>query len=168
MARIVIVDDDAALRNDLADRLESWGHDVVQATDVSDGIASIDAFRPDVVLCDINMPSGSGFALREHVSHSNYHNLCMCFIFISSLADHRAVDYGLRSGADDYIVKPINFSDLRSTIELRLAEKNKSWSTRMLRAISCYVEPPRAKACVRPRNARPASRVFGRAPATEV
>ena len=135
MARIVVVEDDRALRNDMADRLATWGHHVMQAGDINEGHAVIVHFRPELVLCDVKMPSGSGFALFERVSNSAKYP-GMCFIFISAISNQRALDYGLKVGADDYIVKPINYGQLRASIDSHLKKKTNTWSSRFLKLLT--------------------------------
>ena len=55
MARILVVEDDGALRSDISDQLTSWGHDVQTARDGVEGFDAISAWQPDLVLSDINM-----------------------------------------------------------------------------------------------------------------
>ena len=133
MARIVVVEDDGALRNDLGDKLTDWKHEVMLARSIEEGQAAIEIFRPDIVLSDINMPSGSGFLLCDKMSDRSIKYPGMSFIFISAMQAPLAVAYGFDCGADDYVVKPIDYGQLRETIEFHLNKKQKSWSSSLLK-----------------------------------
>ena len=133
MARLVLIDDDKAFRSDLADTLAEWGHSVRQAADITDGEDAIEYFRPDIVLCDISMPSGSGFALFERMGGKAVRYPGMSFIFISAISSPHAVSYGLSGGAEDFITKPIHYGRLRATIETSLKKKDKAWGPKLLK-----------------------------------
>ena len=133
MASIVLIDDDRALRNDLADKISDWGHRVRQAGSIDDGQAAIEKYRPDLVLCDINMPFGSGFTLFERLGDRAIRYPGMCFIFISAVSNPRAVAYGLSGGAEDFITKPIDYKQLRSVIDTNLEKKAGSVVSKVLR-----------------------------------
>ena len=120
MARILIVEDDGALRNDIGDTLMGWGHDVLMAADGRQGLKIIYAEHPDLVLSDINMPHESGVELVSHVKQRGSQYADMSFLFISSLSAPKDIISGIRSGADDYITKPINYDLLRVKINAHL------------------------------------------------
>ncbi len=117
MARVLIVEDDGALRYDLSSELSSWGHEVLVATDGSSGFLSIRDEYPDLVLCDIVMPKASGFDLLERLKllGSDYEDIC--FLFISSRDGPEMIVEGIKVGADDYITKPIDFRLLKVKVE---------------------------------------------------
>ena len=125
MARIVIVEDDGALRNDIAGKLTDWGHQVMQASNGHDGFAAIEEFQPDLVLSDINMPSGSGLDLVQRVTGLGSQYADMAFLFISSLDEPKEVVYGIHCGADDYITKPIHYDLLKIKVESHLRKNSK-------------------------------------------
>lgn len=123
MARIVVVEDDGALRNDIADRLNDWGYEVIEAANGRQGFDAIERFRPDLVLSDINMPMGSGFDLVERVRSLGVNYADMAFLFISGLSAPNAVAHGINRGADDYIVKPVDYGVLKAKIEAHLRKR---------------------------------------------
>jgi len=144
MARIVIIEDDGALRNDVADKLGEWGHEVHQAHDGVTGLEIIGAVRPELVLCDICMPSGSGFDLVKHVREASFGSAHLAIIFISALAEPKALLYGAHCGADDYIVKPIDYGALNAKIAHHL-QKGNGMIARFAKFVigkpdSCYVD----------------------------
>ena len=124
MAKIVIVEDDGALRNDLTDMLTDWGHKVFQASDGRQGFAVIEKFQPDLVLSDIKMPHESGFDLVRRVTECGPKYANMPFLFISAISAPDAASFGRQCGADDFITKPIDYRVLKQKIEASLRRKN--------------------------------------------
>ena len=123
MARLLIVEDDGALRSDIADKLGDWGHEVFQASDGVLGLKMIKDVRPDLALCDICMPSESGFNLAKRIRENTFEYAHMAIIFMSSLSEPRAMAYGAHCGGDDYIVKPVDYELLHLKITLHLQKK---------------------------------------------
>ena len=131
MARIVIVEDDGALRHDMADRLEGWGHAVSHSSNIAEGQSIIENIRPDIILCDINMPSGSGFSLFNILNEEAAKYPRRRFIFMTSISDPLARKYGIESGADGYIAKPINYSQLKAVIDLNVERATDGWAAKL-------------------------------------
>ena len=123
MAAILIVEDDGALRDDLANQLSEWGHEVFEAADGVEGFNAMVRTRPDVVLCDVMMPNENGHQLVTRAARSSKTPSGMAFIFISSLADPISISLGLTVGGDDYITKPIDYRLLRSKIDAHLRKR---------------------------------------------
>lgn len=65
--RVLIADDDAALRKVLALRLDQAGFDVATCSDGYTASLMLDGYTPDLVILDINMPAGSGFSVHRHM-----------------------------------------------------------------------------------------------------
>jgi putative nucleotidyltransferase with HDIG domain len=104
---ILIIDDNPNLVRGLNALLTGAGYSVQSATDGRSGLEEIQKKRPDLVLCDINMPSMNGFDLQKQLN-ANPDVRTLPFIFLtarSSLEDELA---GIRNGAMDYIAKPFN------------------------------------------------------------
>jgi len=119
---ILCVEDETQLRRDIADELIEAGYDVIEAGNGEEALALLTGARPDLVLCDISMPGLSGHdvlaALRDTVAdHAE-----MPFVFLSALADPRQIVEGKRLGADDYLVKPIDYDLLLATVDARLRQ----------------------------------------------
>ena len=66
-ARVLVVDDDNAIRSSLAQQLGEQGYEVLLAIDGQDGARAFDAEHPDLVLTDLAMPAADGFSLINHV-----------------------------------------------------------------------------------------------------
>ena len=125
MPRILVIDDDQALRTDIADQLTDWGHEVEQASDGWEGFKVIEEFRPNLVLSDVNMPRESGTELVKRIASSNLY-AGMVFIFMSSASGGTTMADGIDNGADDYIAKPINYDVLHARIDAHLRKKLKA------------------------------------------
>lgn len=117
MARIVLIDDEAELRAVMGEILAGAGHEAVLAANGADGLAALRRERPDLVLCDINMPGLDGFGVLQAI-RADPQLASLPFVFLTSEAEVRA---GMRSGADDYLMKPVSSDDLLAAIDARLA-----------------------------------------------
>lgn len=121
-AVILCVEDEDDLRCDLVDELKEAGYAVIEAHDGAQAAARIDEARPDLILCDINMPGRNGYDLLDEMRRKRSDLAEVPFIFLSALADPREVVRGKRAGADDYLIKPVDFDLLLATVEARLRE----------------------------------------------
>ena len=119
MARVLLIDDEADLRRVMAEILASGGHDTAVAADGKEGLDAVRRQPPDLVLCDINMPSLDGFGVLKAI-RADPTLAPLPFVFLTSEADLRA---GLVSGADDYLTKPVDAADLLAAIDARLARR---------------------------------------------
>jgi DNA-binding response OmpR family regulator len=103
VARVLVVEDEEAIRSPLAAALRGAGHEVRERADGSGFEEVVDAFRPDLALLDVQLPGGrDGFALAGVLRGRSD-----CAVLMVTARD--AVDDRLRgfaAGADDYVVKP--------------------------------------------------------------
>src|SRR5579859_6120401 len=125
--KIVCIEDDretnALIAEELSDR---FGCMIIQAHDGREGMAAILRERPDLVLSDISMPGMTGFDVLEQLSAMAPPYAETPFIFLTALADRENELKGRRLGADDYVVKPIDFDILEAIIRARLARTPKN------------------------------------------
>ena len=112
MANIVVVEDEAALREIIVEELEDLGHTVHPASDGEQGLAAIRQHRPDIVLADINMPRMNGYQMRKRLMTEEPELAKRPFIYVSALAEKSDIADGLILGADHYATKPIDFGKL--------------------------------------------------------
>jgi len=117
VARIVLVDDEAGLRTVMAEILTGGGHEVLTAGDGGEGLAVVRRERPDLVLCDINMPGLDGFEVLQAI-RGDPDLASPPFVFLTGETEVRA---GMRSGADDYLMKPVASDELLAAVAARLA-----------------------------------------------
>jgi DNA-binding response OmpR family regulator len=105
LTQVLIIDDDTSLLDVLSLAVEDAGYRALTATDGSRGLAIIRSEKPDVVICDINMPGVDGFTLCRKLRAEN--NL-VPLIMLTSRDSEIDETLGLELGADDYISKPFS------------------------------------------------------------
>ena len=120
MARIVIADDDADIRELVVFKLRHGGHDVVPVGDGAAAVEACTAEKPDLVILDVMMPGMSGLdAARALRADSNMDGLPI--IMLTARAQESDIEQGFEAGADDYIVKPFSPRELASRVSAVLA-----------------------------------------------
>ena len=121
-ARILIVDDDPNLVEGLRWYLEAEKFEIISALD---GEAALEVFRkeePDVVILDIMMPKMDGIKVCEIISSESDALIMMLSARDSDIDKVRA----LKLGADDYVTKPFNVSELVARVQAMIRRRNKS------------------------------------------
>ena len=118
-ANILVVEDEAPLRELVADELAAASYRVQAAADGREALELIERSPPDLILSDIRMPHIDGFELLE-TTRARFPALATTpFIFLSALAERDDMLAGLNAGAEDYITKPIDFDLLLTKIHSR-------------------------------------------------
>ena len=107
-ASLLLVDDEAALREPLAEYLARQGFAVTQATSAAEARSRLRETKPDLVLLDIMMPGEDGLSLCRHLVETQ--DIPVIFLTARGEATDRIV--GLEIGADDYVVKPFEPREL--------------------------------------------------------
>lgn len=108
-ARILIADDEPAIRESLATVLEKEGYSCVTAASGDDAIASFDEDPFDIVITDIQMPGASGIEVMHHVREKVADTIVLLITAHASL--ETAIE-AVREGASDYLAKPIRFESV--------------------------------------------------------
>ncbi len=121
MKKILIIEDDKALRENTAEILELENFRVFQASHGKNGIIAAKKIIPDLIICDIMMPEASGYEVLEAVSLDPVTS-GIPFIFLSAKSEYREIRLGMELGADDYLVKPFEEDELLKAINSRLAK----------------------------------------------
>ncbi len=119
---ILCVEDEDDLRRDIADELVEAGYDVIEACNGREALDVLEERRPDLILCDISMPELNGYGVLKIVQTQRPAHADIPFVFLSALGDPREVVTGKRLGADDYLVKPIDYDLLLATVDARLRQ----------------------------------------------
>lgn len=117
---VLCVEDEIDLRTDIAEELSAAGYAVVQAANGREALARLDTVRPDLILCDITMPELNGYEFMAKVRSERGDLAEVPFVFLTALADRAEMLNGKNAGADDYLVKPVDYDDLLATIRSRL------------------------------------------------
>lgn len=125
MEKLLIVEDEQDLREALQSILELAGYEVLTAKNGKDGYDAIITHLPDLVLCDVNMPELDGFELLSAINQRLSEEIVPPFIFLTAKVTKNDVRRGMNLGADDYIVKPFEYTEVLTAIRLRLDKRKK-------------------------------------------
>lgn len=121
-ALILCAEDHDELRRDICEELREAGYSVVEAADGEECIAQVNAVSPDLILCDINMPGRNGYEVLRKIRASRPDLADTPIVFLTALCEPRDIVDGKRIGADDYLVKPVDFDLMLATIDARLRQ----------------------------------------------
>ncbi len=103
MPRVLIIEDDRAVREGLRLALRRQGHEVAAAATGEDGLEQLRSFRPDAVILDLMLPGMPGLEVCRRIrTHAQ-----VPIIMATARGDDTDVVVGLEAGADDYVVKPV-------------------------------------------------------------
>lgn len=119
MKTILLIEDDADMRENTAEILELANYRVLKAENGKKGVEIARQDPPDLVLCDIMMPELDGYGVL-HLLGRDPATAEVPFIFLSAKAERSDVRKGMELGADDYLTKPFEESELLNAIEGRL------------------------------------------------
>ncbi|HWN12121.1 MAG TPA: sigma-54 dependent transcriptional regulator [Pyrinomonadaceae bacterium] len=111
--KILVVDDDQAIRWTLSEALRSWSFVPVEAGTVADALAQFHGESPAAVLLDIDLPDGSGLDVLRQIKQERPESIV---IMITGNVQVENTISALRGGAYDFISKPISLEELRVTI----------------------------------------------------
>jgi DNA-binding NarL/FixJ family response regulator len=118
--KILIIEDQAPMRRNLALMLQMEGYAACMAENGRVGIETARKEHPDLILCDVMMPEMDGYgviqALREDEAFDD-----IPFIFLTAKSDKNDIRLGMNFGADDYLTKPVVRDDLLAAVQTRLA-----------------------------------------------
>lgn len=131
MASALVIDDEIELLEQTVDYLTFEGFKVFSATTGLQGLRIAREQLPDIIICDINMPELSGFEVLEELQKDSVTS-AIPFIFLTARTDATDRRSGMNLGADDYITKPFDYSDLVTAIRTRLNKKTIFERDRML------------------------------------
>ncbi|UOW75789.1 two component transcriptional regulator, winged helix family [Synechococcus elongatus PCC 6301] len=111
-AKILVVDDDSAVRTLLVRFLSRQGYQVEAAIDGSSALAQFERFSPDLLILDVNLPDTNGYQLCEIVQKRTG----VYVILLTSRDDEADILTGFAKGADDYITKPFSLMSVGARI----------------------------------------------------
>lgn len=122
MTKVLIIEDNNDIRENVVEILNLSGYVVFEADNGKKGIELAIANKPDIILCDIMMPGIDGYGVFETL-HSNEETKAIPFIFITAKSERVDIRKGMEMGADDYLTKPFDDTELINAIESRLKKK---------------------------------------------
>lgn len=120
MTKILVIEDNAALRENTAELLELSDFQVLTAPNGLQGVELAMEHGPDLIICDIMMPELDGFGVLQCLQNSEKCSQTP-FIFLTAKTEKAEVQTGLARGADEYLTKPFDDSELLQAVERQLA-----------------------------------------------
>jgi putative two-component system response regulator len=121
-SRILVVDDDERLRSILEDRLSAWGHEVLVAADGEEALAVAQRELPDLILLDVMMPKLDGFSAARALKNSA-ETSHIPIVMVTALDEVADRVWALDAGADDFLTKPVDPTELRARVQSLLKVK---------------------------------------------
>ena len=122
LPKLLIIDDDAHLRESLAEVLELDGFECHQAGDAGKGISEAGKVNPDVVIMDIQLPDSSGFQICQELRKRS--KTVILIMMTGRFLSSEEKKQGFELGADEYITKPFDLAELSVRIK-QLLSRNK-------------------------------------------
>lgn len=119
MKRILVIEDEASIRENTEDILVASGFEVITASNGAIGLQFAKTKSPDLILCDIMMPEMDGYEVLQALRQDNTTEM-IPMIFLTAKVSREEQRQGMNLGADDYLTKPFTVEDLLSAIATRL------------------------------------------------
>jgi DNA-binding NarL/FixJ family response regulator len=119
--RVLCIEDDPATVELLVEVLEDEGFQAIVATDGLDGVQKFSE-RPDIILCDVDMPHMSGFGVLSELRKSARKLRSVPFLFITAYGSRESHLRARQLGCDDFITKPLDFELLVEIVRNRLTQ----------------------------------------------
>jgi CRP-like cAMP-binding protein/ActR/RegA family two-component response regulator len=141
MKKILLIEDDTIMRENTAEILELASYQVTTAPNGKIGSTLAKELRPDLIVCDIMMPELDGYGVL-HILSKDPKTASIPFIFLTAKAEKSEVRKGMNLGADDYLTKPFEDTELLNTIESRLkkAEMMKKEFSRNMEGLNRFLD----------------------------
>jgi DNA-binding NtrC family response regulator len=128
--RVLVVDDEAPLRDVLAVRLAHWGYECREAASVSEAESLLGSFDPDLVLSDVRMPGVTGLELLRRLKAGAHARIPVILMTAHGRIDD-AVE-AMKDGAADFLTKPVETEKLRSVLSAVTADLERVREVRAL------------------------------------
>ncbi|SKB13982.1 putative transcriptional regulator ycf27 [Planktothrix sp. PCC 11201] len=115
-AKILVVDDDPAIRNLISRYLSQQNYQIEVAADGKTALKVFEQFNPDLVILDLNLPDTTGLALCREMQNQTH-------VLILMLTSEQDPKLGLKEGADDFVTKPFDLEELSLRIKAVLKRR---------------------------------------------
>lgn len=139
LASILIVDADASARSLLAFGLRERGHDVSETSDAGSALAAVRLKKPDLMVCDCSLPDLAGVELLSDVRGSDEFR-AMRVLMTSDRGKTDDVVSALKSGADDFVGKPVNMPEFLARVDACLRRPANHVESREIKAGSIAID----------------------------
>ncbi len=124
MKKVLVIEDNLEVRENLAEILELSGYEVYTAENGKVGVQKARTAQPDIILCDVMMPELDGFGVLR-ILDQNPQTAEIPFVFLTAKAEKDDFRKGMNLGADDYITKPFDDVELLDALEMRLKKSER-------------------------------------------
>ena len=128
MQKILVIEDNLDVRENIVEILELSNYEVVEAPNGKEGVKAAKNEHPDLILCDIMMPEMDGYEVL-YMLGKDPNTSTIPFIFLTAKSEKSDFRQGMSLGADDYLTKPFDDMELLKAIEGRLDKYDKLKST---------------------------------------
>ena len=122
MKKILVIEDEEPVRDNILELLNAEGFKVVSAPNGSSGVKLAQQHQPDLILCDIMMPELDGYGVLDSLRQDPA-TATIPFIFLTAKTDKTDLRQGMELGADDYLTKPFTVDELLNAIATRLEKQ---------------------------------------------
>jgi two-component system, OmpR family, KDP operon response regulator KdpE len=116
LPRLLIVDDEPQIRRLLRNSLPPHGYDCIEAMDAATAMTAMTKMNPDIILLDLGLPDGDGFAVIESTRKATLTPI----VVLSARGDVEGKVKALELGADDYVTKPFDMTELLARLKAAL------------------------------------------------
>jgi DNA-binding response OmpR family regulator len=123
MKKILLIEDNMEVRENTEEILSLANYSVITAPNGKIGVELAQCERPDLIVCDIMMPELDGYGVL-HILSKSEETAPIPFIFLTAKAEKTDIRKGMVLGADDYLTKPFDDTDLLNAIEVRLRKSD--------------------------------------------
>jgi len=123
MASILVVDDHSEILENISEILSLAGHQVITASSGKEAVDKAMQHPPELIICDIMMPDLDGYGVL-HVLKKHPQTAAIPFIFLTAKTERADFRKGMELGADDYITKPFDDTELLAAVDTRLNKAN--------------------------------------------
>jgi EAL domain-containing protein (putative c-di-GMP-specific phosphodiesterase class I)/AmiR/NasT family two-component response regulator len=122
MKKILVIEDEQIIRENILKLLKAEGFDVTGAENGAQGLNAAVSNLPDVIICDVMMPELDGYGVLMAL-RSNPVTATLPFVFLTGKAERSEMRQGMELGADDYLTKPFTKAELVGAISSRLKKQ---------------------------------------------
>lgn len=123
---ILLIEDDLSLLDNTREILELNGYEVLTASSAKKGVETLARSKPDLILCDIQMPGPKGHVVL-HYAKLSPENADIPFLFFSAQTEQKDIADAMEAGADDYLQKPFLIPELLEILEKHVKKSTKTF-----------------------------------------
>src|SRR5688572_16474414 len=119
MKKILLIEDNFEVRENTSELLTLANYEVITAENGKIGVELASKHKPDLIICNIMMPELDGYGVL-HILSKKPETASIPFIFLTAKTEKADIRKGMVLGADDYLTKPFDETDLMNAVETRL------------------------------------------------